>query len=104
MVVQKLRIKGSQYGKDKDTENKIYLKFQDRCCTGRVVTTTIEPVQVLKETPLNMHGRSIAEIEVKCHLLEKRKLQPRFRTLLPGSFIENYKPAFLPSTATICPK
>ena len=34
---KKIAYKGFQYGKDKEIENKIYWKCQDRSCTGRLI-------------------------------------------------------------------
>ena len=40
---------------------------------GRVIATTIELVQELKETLHNMHGPSVAEIEVKTSLARMKE-------------------------------
>ena len=54
-----MAFKGFQYGKDKQMDTKIYWKCDDRACKGRVVTSSGEPVIILKETPHNLHGPSV---------------------------------------------
>ena len=65
--------KGFQYGKDKQMDTKIYWKCDDRACKGRVVTSSGEPVIILKETPHNLHGPSVAQIEVKKSLARMKE-------------------------------
>ena len=70
---QKMAFKGFQYGKDKQMDTKIYWKCDDRACKGRVVTSSGEPVIILKETPHNLHGPSVAQIEVKKSLARMKE-------------------------------
>ena len=48
---KKMAFKGFQYGKDKQMDTKIYWKCDNRACNGHVVTSSGEPVTILKETP-----------------------------------------------------
>ena len=60
-----MTFKGFQYGKDKQMDTKIYWKCDDRACKGRVVTSSGEPVIILKETPHNLHGQ-LLRVRMRC--------------------------------------
>ena len=51
-----------------------YWKCDDRACKGRVVTSSGEPVTILEESSYNLHGRSVAQIEVKKYLARMKEV------------------------------
>ena len=127
---KKMAFKGFQYGKDKQMDTKIYWKCDNRACKGRVVTSSGEPVTILKETPHNLHGRvvtssgepvtilketphnlhgpSVAEIEVKKSLARMKEEAAQGQDVpsrilnreLQGSLPAEYRP-YLPKEATV---
>ena len=69
-------------------------------CTGKLITASVEPVQVIKETPHNMHGPSVAQIEVKKSLARMKEAAAKGQ----DARSRNYKPVYLPCTELICSK
>ena len=84
-------------------DTKIYWKCDDRAWKGRVVTSFGEPVTILKETPHNLHGPSVAEIEVKKSLARMKEVVAQGQDTpsrilnreLQGSLPAEYRP-YLP--------
>lgn len=105
---KKVAIKGFQYGKDKQMDTKIYWKCDDRACKGRVMTSSGEPVTILKETPHNLHGPSVAQIEVKKSLARMKEVAAQGQDApsrivnreLQSSLPAEYRP-YLPKEATV---
>ena len=87
---------------------KIYWKCDDRECKGCVVTSSGEPVTILKETPYNLHGPNVAEIEVKKSLARMKEVAAQGQDApsrilnreLLGSLPAEYRP-YLPKEATV---
>ena len=105
---KKMAFKGFQYGKDKQMDTTIYWKCDDRACKGRVVTSSGEPVIILKETPHNLHGPSVAQIEVKKSLARMKEAAAQGQDApsrivnreLQSSLPAEYRP-YLPKEATV---
>ena len=107
VVVNISAFKGFQYGKDKQMDTKIYWKCDSRACKGLVVTSSGEPVTILKETPHNLHGPSVAEIEIKKSLARMKEVAAQDQDApsrilnreLQGSLPAENRP-YLPKEAT----
>ena len=104
-----MAFKGFQYGKDKQMDTKVYWKCDDRAVKGRVVTSSGEPVTILKETPNNLHCPSVAEIEVKKSLARMKEVAAQgqdapsriLKRELQGSLPAEYRPFFTKVKRTI---